>query len=193
MSESKTLDIWALVIAAFSFVLSGASLWYSVTQVNLTKGQVKAYAQVTEAKLVEPLAGASFVKVQLKIKNFGQTAAVDVSGDMDYNDAIPGASGEPNDASMLRLGSMGPGFERTVTLTSNRRSTRSWPAPSTRGENAIYFYGTVWYTDDTTREDRKDDWCFRLVLRTEEDLKKTEIEPCTILQYESKRDPRRNQ
>ena len=113
MSDSKNLDVFALIIAALSFLLSGASLWYSRVQVRLTSGQVKAYVQIVEVKLAEPIADASFVQVQLKLKNFGQTAAVNVHADMDYQDDIPDPSGEPNSASMLIFGSMGPGFERT--------------------------------------------------------------------------------
>lgn len=172
MSNSKHLDLIALIIAGLSFLLSGASLWYSGTQVKLTSGQVKAYVQVADAKLVESLVDASYVKIQLKLKNFGQTAAVNVHGDMDYQEDIPKASGEPNDASLLKFGPMGPGFEKTVTLTSNRINRRDWPQPNPRGFRVVYFYGTVWYTDDTTHEDRKEDWCFQIPLKTEDDLKR---------------------
>lgn len=189
MSDSKRLDVFALVIAGLSFLLSGASLWYSRAQVGLTTGQVKAFVQIADAKLVEPIGDASFIKVQLKLKNFGQTAAVNVHADMDYQDDSPDHTGEPNRGSMLQFGSMGPSFERTVTLTSNRRSRGEWPTPSMRGDRAVYFFGTVWYTDDTTNQDRKEDWCYKLTLKTQDDLKSTALEPCVILTYQSKGDP----
>jgi len=172
--------------------VSGASLWYSRKQVVLTTGQVKAYVQVTEAKLTEPISDASFVKVQLKLKNFGQTAAINLHGDMDYQDNGP-KSHESNYADLLKFGSMGPGFERSVTLTSNRRSRREWPIPSLRGDHSVFFFGTVWYTDDTSGEDRKEDWCYELILKLPDDLKKTELEPCTILKFESAKDPLKDQ
>ena len=73
---------------------------YSRVQVGLTTGQVNAYVQTAEAKPVEPTADASFVKVQLKLKNFGPTAAVNVHADMDYQDDSPDLTGEPNSASI---------------------------------------------------------------------------------------------
>lgn len=192
MSDSKKFDVWALVISALSFLMSGISLVYSVRQVGITAGQVKAYVQVTEVKLVEPLTDASFVTLQVKVKNFGQTAAIDVQGNMDYRDYSPDSQGDGNYATLRSFGPMGPGFERTVTLSSNRISRREWPAPSYRGDHYVSFYGTVWYTDDTSREDRKEDWCYVLVIKTSDDLKKTELEPCDIIKYTSKRDLRKD-
>jgi hypothetical protein len=154
------------------------------------RGQVKAYVQVEDAKLVEPIASASFIRVQLKVKNFGQTAATKVHGDMSYEKDSPGV-GDPNSASVLNFGSMGPGFDQLVTLTSNRINRMDW-VPSMRGDRSVYFFGTVWYVDDTTEQDRKDDWCYKLVLKTSDDLsKRTDLEPCIILRYESKYDPQK--
>jgi hypothetical protein len=187
--DKARLDKWAFVISLLAFAISGATLWYSRKQVVLTTGQVKAYVQVTEAKLIEPISEASFVKVQLKLKNFGQTAATNVHGDMDYKDNSPNLTRESNYATLLRFGSMGPGLERSVILTSNRRSRREWPVPSLRGDQSVFFFGTVWYTDDTSGEERKEDWCYLLVLKTADDLKRTELEPCARLRFESGKDP----
>ena len=189
--DKARLDKWAFVISLFAFAISGATLWYSRKQVVLTTGQVKAYIQVTEARLSEPISDAAFVKVQLKLKNFGQTAAINVHGDMDYQDDAPNLTHESNYATVLRIGSMGPGFERAAILTSNRRSRREWPVPSLRGDRSVYFFGTVWYTDDTSGEDRKEDWCYLLVLRTPDDLKKTDLQPCGNLKFDSRKDPRK--
>lgn len=198
MKFLKKLEFWALVIAGFSLVLSGWTLLYTRTQIALTnaqlvltKGQIKSYVQVSEAKLVEPLSDARFVQIQLKLKNFGQTAAANVQGDMDYHDYSPDPNGEGNYATLRKFGPMGPGYERTVMLTSNRRNMGNWPV-SLRGDRDVYIYGTVWYTDDTTAEDRKEDWCYEFAFKTEDDLKKIpDLKPCDILMYESKKDPRR--
>lgn len=55
-------------------------------------------------------------------------------------------------------------------------------------EESVYFLGTAWFTDDTKHENRKEDWCYELPLKTEDDLKKTYLEPCNILTYKSKVD-----
>jgi hypothetical protein len=191
MSDSKTLEYFAVGISVLALIASAFSAWYSRRQLTLTSGQIKAYVQVSDARLPQSLDEMRFVQIQLKIKNFGQTAAIDVQGDMSYQDNFPSLDHQSNSATLLRFGSMGPGFERTVTLTSNRTNMRQWPNPSLRGEHSVYFFGTVWYTDDTSREDRKEDWCYRLILRTADDIKKTELEPCTTLTFTSSEDLRK--
>lgn len=79
---------------------------------------------------------------------------------------------------------LGPGLERVAVLPSNGRNLRTWPAPSGR-QMPIYFYGTVWYRDDTTGERRKEDYCYELPLTSEAALAQTTLEPCGILQYVS--------
>lgn len=187
------MDFWALIIAVLSLVLSGWALWYTHTQIALTKGQIKSYVQVSEAKLIEPVSDASFVQIQLKLKNFGQTAAVNVQGDMDYRNSLPDPDGRGNSATLIKIGSMGPGFERPVTLKSNRLNNRDFPV-SWRGDKSIYIYGTVWYTDDTTSEDRKEDWCYEFAFKTEDDLKRIpDLKPCDRLQYQSQKDLRKEE
>lgn len=187
--QNKKIDWAAIVISGLALVTSLISAAYLIKQASLTGGQVKAYVQVQEAKLVEPISDASLIKIQLKLKNFGQTAAINVHGDMEYDELIPNPN-DSNYATLLKWGSMGPSFERVVTLTSNRRSRREWPSPSLRGDHHVYFFGsTVWYTDDTTGEKRKDDWCYELTIKTVEDLKKLDLEPCTYLTFASKKDP----
>jgi hypothetical protein len=163
--------------------------WYSREQVRLVGGQIKSYVQVVEVKLVEPITDASLIQLQLKIKNFGQTAAINVHGEMNYDDQVPDPEGKGNEATRREFGAMGPGLERTVTLKSNRINRREWPTPSIRGDHTVYFFGTIWFTDDTTHENRKEDWCYQLTLKTEADLKKIDLEPCFGLTYKSKVDP----
>jgi hypothetical protein len=189
MGKSNKLDSIAIIISVIALIISGLSWWDSHRQGKLTAGQIKSYVQVVEAKLVEPISEASFIQLQLKIKNFGQTAAVNVRGEMDYQVGMPDPEGKGNEATRRDIGSMGPGMERTVTLTSNRRNMRDWPTPTLRGDQRVFFFGTVWYTDDTTREERKEDWCYQLILKAEADLKtRIDIQPCTILTYKSTAD-----
>jgi hypothetical protein len=188
MSKDKKIDIAAFIVAAAALIVSFLAWLDAHKQVKLTAGQVKSFVQVDEVKLGDKGLDASYIQVQLKIKNYGQTAAINVHGDMDYGDVIPDPEGKGNEATRRDFVSLGPGKERNIILQSNRINRRDWPTPIMRGDRAVYFWGTVWYTDDTTLENRKEDWCYKLVLKTEEDLKKTEVEPCGILTYKSKAD-----
>ncbi len=85
---------------------------------------------------------------------------------------------------------MGPGLERALTIRANTYNRRSWPRPGPRGES-VYLFGTVWYVDETTKEEWYEDWCFRVPLRTPGDLKRTNVEECGILTYDSSKDPSR--
>jgi hypothetical protein len=185
-NKTKTTEVWAVGIAAFALAVSFFSWWDVRKQVNLFGGQIRSYVQVSDVKLVEPITEASFIKLQLKMKNYGQTAAVNVHSEMDYDVGVPDFDGKGNSATRREIGSMGPGLERTATLTSNRINRREWPTPSSNRYQTIYFYGTVWYTDDTTHEKRKEDWCYCLPLKKDSDLTKTELEPCGTLTYTSK-------
>lgn len=178
--------MFVIMSAAFVVGVSCFGIFALLNLSRLTAGQVRSYVQVVEATLIEPINDASFIQVQLKIKNFGQTAAVNVYGEMDYALGIPDPHGKGNEATRRKFGSMGPGLERTFTLQSNRINRRGWPAPSPNKYQTVYFWGTVWYTDDATQENRKEDWCYELPLKTEADLNRTNLEPCTILTYTSR-------
>jgi|ERR1700693_27539 len=183
--KTSVAEGWALVIAAVALAFSGASWLDMRRQLKLFSGQVRAYVQVMEAKLLEPISETSLIHVQLRLRNLGQTAAVGVHGEMDYDLGMPEATGKGNEATHLDFGAMGPGLERLVTLTSNRFQRGDWPKPSQRGDRAVYFFGTIWYADDTTGDRRKEDWCYQLPLKQEADLIRTALEPCTILGYKS--------
>jgi hypothetical protein len=73
---------------------SGASAWYARSQSQLAAGQLRANVQVLDANLVEPITDASFIKVQLKLKNLGQTTALNVQADMDDQPDVPDPKGE---------------------------------------------------------------------------------------------------
>ena len=181
----KSPDAWALTISAIALLVSTGT-WLQVDQqLRLTAGQVKAYVQVVDATLVEPVSTASFITLRLRIKNCGQTAASDVHGEMDYDLGMPDPNGDGNGATRRDFGPMGPGIERDVRLTSNRINRRDWPTPS-HVSPSIYFFGTVWYTDETTGDKRKEDWCFVLPLRAESDLNRTDLERSGVLMYRSK-------
>lgn len=186
MSENKRIEITAIIISMVALGISLASSIDVHQQVKLTSGQVRSYVQVVEAELVEPITEASIIKLQLRLKNFGQTAAINVYGEMDYQIGAPDMSGRGNSATRLSFGSMGPGMERTIVLTSNRINRREWPTPSLHNFQSVYFFGTIWYTDNTTHEENKEDWCYELPLKGEKDLSKLKLELSGILTYSSK-------
>jgi len=181
MQLIKRPDIWAVVISLVSLFVSLGSLNYSRKQSDLSGGQVRANVQVVDASLVEPITDASFIKIKLRVKNYGQTSAINVSGDMGYEVGVPRA----NTASRIDFGNMAPAYEQTVILVSNRINSREWPNPSPKGLNTVYFYGTVWFTDETTNKKLKSDWCFGRPLKKDSDLKRLDLEHPGILSYTS--------
>lgn len=187
MSEGKwfaRLDVWAFVVALGAMVGTTLSWVEMRQQLALYRGQVRAYVQVVDAELVEPITEASYIKLKLRLRNSGQTAATGIVGEMDYRVGMPGTGKRGNSATQLTVAPMGPGLERSVVLTSNRINRHDWPTPHAR-QHAVYFYGTVWYRDDTTNDQRKEDYCYRLPLTKATALTTTTIEPCGILQYQS--------
>jgi hypothetical protein len=92
MTWHREPNVWAVVVAAVALVVSVLS-WFDVSrQLKLYRGQVRAYVQVTDAKLVEPITTASFVTLELRLKNVGQTAAVNITANMDYRQGAPGST-----------------------------------------------------------------------------------------------------
>jgi hypothetical protein len=179
------LNSWAFFVAALALIVSGLT-WSDVNrQLRLYRGQVRAYVQIVDAGLVEPITQASYIKLKLQLKNSGETAATNIAGEMDYRTGSPDFKGDGNSATRKPVAPMGPGLERTIVLTSNRINRREWPAPSPR-QSPVYFYGTVWYRDDTTGDQRKEDYCYQLPLTNEAALTATALESCGILQYTSK-------
>jgi hypothetical protein len=186
MSWTRKADVLAVIISAMALAVSGLT-WLDVRkQLRLASGQVRSYVQVVDAELKEPLSGSSMVRIELRLKNFGQTAAVDVYGEMEYHVGMPVNKKGGNSATRRQFGAMGPGMERTVTLVSNRYQKDDWPA-ATKGRyyETIFFYGTVWFTDETTQEGRKEDWCYELPLKSENDLNRIDLDRCDILMYKS--------
>jgi hypothetical protein len=181
----KKTENWALLISAVALLVSVRTWIDTHEQLSLAKGQVRSFVQVTDAKLIQSISDASFIVVQLKLKNFGQTAAVNLYGEMDYDLGTPDLAGLGNEATGQRLGSLGPGAERTRVLRSNRINRRDWPQPTSRGFQTVYFWGTIWYVDDTTRERRKEDWCYQVPLVSDRDLNRTDLDLCEKLTYSS--------
>ena len=177
-------DVWAVMIATAAFSISVIT-WLDVSrQLKLYRGQVRAYVQVVDASLVESIADASFLKLQLRLRNAGQTAATGIVGEMDYQHGSPGRGDDGNSATRKPVAPMGPALERVVVLSSNKMNRGNWPTPFQR-QMPIYFYGTVWYRDDTTGERRKEDFCYELPLKDSTAFSKTTLEPCGVLQYTS--------
>lgn len=185
MRRASKPEFWALIISAVALVVSGLTWWDVRKQLHVAIGQARSYVQVVDASLTTPLADTHLVEVALKVKNLGPTGATDVHGEMDYRIGMPDPHGKGNSATRRPLGAMGPGMERTITLKSNRYQREDWPTPSLHRYQTVYFYGSIKYTDETTEEPRKDDWCYALPLRSEADLKSTLLEPCGIFTYVS--------
>src|ERR1039457_7134827 len=57
------------------------------------------------------------------------------------------------------------------------------PSISRRSPTA---FGTIWFIDDTTRQQHKEDWCYKLRWMKDADLKRTDLDPCNNLTYTSK-------
>ncbi len=185
MKWFKKTENLAIVIAIISLLMSGFTWLNDHNQTQLFEAQIRSYVQVVEVKLMKSIMDADFIELQLKLKNFGQTAAINVQAEMDYQLGSPDLKGHGNIATRQPLGSYGPGFENTIVLKSNRRNSRNWPVPRLSRYESVYFYGTIWYTDETTNKERKEDWCCELPLKTPEDLQRTNLESCGILKYSS--------
>jgi hypothetical protein len=175
----------SLMISFIALLISGLAALFSYKQLTLSAGQIRAYVQVTEASLAEPLMEASYIKIRLRIKNFGQTAAIKISGNMDYSAIVPDITGKGNGANITDIGTMGPGMEKVVIITSNKINYRSFPEPRLGRSPQIYFYGTIWYTDATTNVRGHEDWTYQLTLKKPEDLNKTELEQSETLVFKS--------
>lgn len=182
----KNPDVWSVFIALCALVISVLTWLDTQKQLKQAIGQGKSNIQIESVKLLEPITDASYIKLQLQIKNFGLAAADSVYGEMDYSLGGPDFEGKGNSATRLDFGTFAPGMERTVTLKSNKLNDRDWPPPQFRFPPTIYFYGTIWYTDDISKEKKKEDWCYKLELRKDPDLEKTDLELEGILKYKSK-------
>lgn len=183
----KKLELWAVVISLFALLVSLYSLFAAQEQLKITKGQVRSYVQVLDAELAEPIQTANFFKVNLKLKNVGQTAAIKVKADMGFELGMPGSADNTGAGRKKELQNFGPGVERSVQLTSVGRNNAMWPKPQFKYPPTFYFFGSVWAIDDTTKDVRREDWCYFIKTRTDEDLKSTRLEPCDILTYEPKK------
>jgi hypothetical protein len=187
MAQMKISEVVSIAMAGVALVISGLTSYYVSQQVRLMGGQIRSYVQVVEAKLVEPVTDASYIRIQLRIKNFGQTAASEVYGDMEYSLDRPDSQGKGNEATRREIGPMAPGLERTFTLKSDRLNHRDWRTPQPRNYQSMFFFGTIWFTDATTHEEQKQDWCYELALKGESDLKRTDLDACDVLTYSSKK------
>lgn len=185
--KQKKKDTVARVTAFISLIVSLLTLYYVREEFRLSSGQARANVEVVDVVLVEPIAKPRFIKLKVRVKNSGQTAAVNVYGEMDYQKGMPDHEGKGNPATRQTFGSLGPDMEKTIIFSSNRNNLRNWPEPSLRRrDNSIYFYGTVWFTDETTNEERKEDWCYKIELKTEADVtERTKLERCGGLTYTS--------
>jgi hypothetical protein len=177
-------EVWSAIVSAVALTISVRSCSDVRDQLNLFRGQVRAYVEIVDADLEAPILDASYLTIRLRLKNAGQTAAVDIVGDMDYALDAPG-SGEGNSATRKSVAPMGPGIERVISLYSNRINRRDWPVPYAR-RMPLYFFGTVWYRDETTGDQRKEDYCYELALHDSVAFHTTRLEACGTLTYKSR-------
>jgi hypothetical protein len=136
-------DVWAVIIVASAFAISVIT-WLDVSrQLKLYRGQVRAYVQIVDARLVESISDASFLKLELHLKNAGQTAATNIIGEMDYRHGSPGRGDAGNSATRKPVAPMGPGLERVVVLSSNKMNRGNWPAPFPPDADLLLRHGMV--------------------------------------------------
>lgn len=179
----KRPDAWAVFVAVLALIVSAFSWFTTDQQLKLTKGQVRSYVQLIDAELTEPIATSSYFRLNLKLKNVGQTAAIAVQGEMFYELGFPGSSEYGGSGTKKDLQNFGPGVERVVQLTAPARNHHMWPPAQFKYPPTLYFFGSIWSTDDTTKERRREDWCFFLKLRRDGDMQSKTVEPCDVLTY----------
>lgn len=183
LSPGRLLSISSFVISGLAFGVSLAGLLYTREQLKLSAGQIRSFVQVLDVTLDKPLPDSSFATVLIHVKNAGQTAAGRVVGEMDYRHGWPDNNRDGNSATATDFGALGPGVERTVRITHNAYTNRFEPPPVYPRQSPYYFYGSVWYEDDTTKEIRRDDWCYELEWKSEEDMKSTSLRQCRDQYY----------
>lgn len=174
----RRTDAIAVFVSILALVVSGATWLTTERQLRLTSGQVRAYVQILDAELSEPLSKSNYHTLDLKVKNVGQTAAVEIEAQMFFELGPIPTDPATTSSNRRKLQSLGPGVERVIRLTSLARNHRMWPKPQYKYPPTFLFYGSLWTTDDTTKERRREDWCYVLKLRTEQDLETTKVESC---------------
>lgn len=174
---SKRLDTAGVAISGVALAVSILAFANTCQQERLMAAQLRPYVQVVDAELVEPVAFASFVRIKLRLRNFGQTAAADVRGNMDYAVGAPATDGGGEEATTKQIGNMSPGLERSVVLSSNRINRRQWTVGRGSRYEILYLFGSVWSSDSVTGREFREDWCY-LVPLTEAGVRGRQLELC---------------
>lgn len=178
-------DTIILTISLLSLFISFKTCSINDTQLKISKKQGEAYIQVSDVKLVESLESSSFITVELTLKNLGQIQAIKMSGEMDYNIGMFPNNKGGNSASRRQIPNMGQGFETKIQITSNRRNMTNYEGHTKRRGEKFYCYGTIFYTDYFSEEEKKVDWIFELPIKNKNSLSQLELLPCRFFSYQS--------
>ncbi|MEO6304262.1 MAG: hypothetical protein ABIP51_13940 [Bacteroidia bacterium] len=184
--EIKSINTITITLSLLALVISVRTCNISNRAIEISEKQGQAFIQISDAKLVDTLNNASFLAIELTLKNLGQTPASSMSAEMDfYLGCIPNNI-EGNTATRKEIPSMGQGFESKLILTSNRINLRDWKANGGRLYKTLFFFGTVFYKDNLTQINRKVDWTFELPLKNDKSLKQLNLTPPGTFFYQSK-------
>ena len=184
--KMTSAERWTLLVAVAALGLSVFTFFDTRAQLRLASRQAKAYVQVLKAELVEPLETTSFVTLRLYLKNLGPTAAKNVRASMEYSDGMPGSSADRGSTA----GDMGPGRERDLEIKSYRMVRSPWPRSDGRSPGRVFIFGSVYYLDESSGEPQHEDYCYQLLVRVPEDLRRTDLQQCgDYLDYKSSGNP----
>jgi hypothetical protein len=183
--KKKPIEFLSLIVAIAALFLSFRACSDSNEALKISKQQSMAFLQVVDAQLEEPIRDASCVKIKLNIKNLGQIPANNVKAEFDYGVFIGSIKSDGNIATRSVVGGIGQGFEKSITLKSNHWNHNDWKIKNGRFQDVIYFYGTIFYKDDLSEEEKKVDWCFELPLNNENALTALRLYQSDGDEYES--------
>ena len=180
--NKNLIGIISIAISVSACFVSIQSCCNSKKAITISEYQGIPFLQITEIKLKESIKEASFITVDITIKNLGQIPATDVSIEMDYGKEI---FTHGNNVTNKKIGGIGQGSEERVVLVSNRRNMRDWKTRSYRNYETLYFYGTIFYRDKFNDREKKIDWCYELPLNNENSLSDLTLIKSEYGKYES--------
>lgn len=179
------LEIAGLIFSFSAFCFSYKSCRDSNKALDISLNQSIAFLQVVDAELVKPIDSASFIEIKLTLKNLGGIPARDIKVEFDYQKQEGNFDYDGNSITRKEIGSIGQGFQETITLRSNRRNFRMWEVKP-RLPDVLYFYGTAFYKDRISDNiEKKVDWCYELRLDKEESLMTKKLIKSDRDRYES--------
>ncbi|MCX6230361.1 MAG: hypothetical protein NTZ33_02345 [Bacteroidetes bacterium] len=169
-TRQNIINVITIFFSFVALILSVITCSDTHQSVKISERQGKAFIQVIDAKLCEKGLSSSFISIEITIKNFGQVAATNISAEFGYNNGMIGLNQKENHERSKKINDIGQGFERKIILKSNSINRREWKISEGRLYETVYFFGTIFYTDNLSGKNKKVDWCFDLPLNTKESL-----------------------